>query len=172
MFYKQLLCLHLHIYSLWLKLRVKLFLHIKYMYLLICGQHFIFEDIIYIYNLTDCGTISFFNIKFFLYHITYKVHLVNTYLQISLSTSNLLRQAILAYSISQTGIGWGLGLHISCIMLEMGQCLMKNPSFLVTLVITWFCRGWLQPRTLEAIHCEAKNNSLLSNTIHGLSWWY
>lgn len=132
---------------------------------------FIFEDIIYIYNLTDCGTISLFNIKFFLYQIAYKVHLVNTYLQISLSTSNLLRQAMLAYSISQTGIGWGLGLHISCIMLEMGQCLMKNPSFLVTLVITWFCRDWLQPRTLDAIHCDAMNNSLSSNTGHGLSWW-
>lgn len=141
------------------------------LYVLICGSHFYFWRNDLNVQLTDCGTISFFNVKFFLYQITYRVCLVATYLQISLSTSNLLRQAMLAYSISQTGIGWGVGLHISCIMLEMGQCLMKNPSFLVTLVITWFCRDWLQPRTLEAIHCDAKNNSLSKKTIHGFSWW-
>ena len=62
--------------------------------------------------------------------------------------------------MSQIGMGVGAGLHISCIILEIGQCLMKNSSFLEKFVLAVFWIGWLQPLTLDATHLDAMKSSL------------
>ena len=62
--------------------------------------------------------------------------------------------------MSQIGMGVGAGMHISCIILEIGQCLMKNSSFLEKFVFTAFWIGWLQPLTLDATHLDAMKSSL------------